>query len=170
MPWDQRGARTEEHIALMRTLWESKDDYVSFSGNFYRFDQVDPQPQPAQKRLPILIGGHTPAAKSRAGRIGDGWITSHLDAATQKAGMDEVRAAAAAAGRDPSQLKWFGSTDARFDGGQVKRPEELIATVKAYQELGVHSLNFSCQTRSMADRMSLIQWLAKEIVPQFQGK
>lgn len=170
MPWDQRGARTEEHIALMRTLWESKDDYVSFSGNFYRFDQVDPQPQPVQKRLPILIGGHTPAAKSRAGRIGDGWITSHLDPAAQKAGMDEVRAAAVAAGRDPSQLQWFGSADARFDAGQVKRPEELLATVKAYKELGVHSLNFSCQTRSMADRMTLLQWLAKEVVPQFQGK
>ena len=114
-----------------------------------------------------------PAAAEPCGKaeaIGDGWITSHLDAAAQKAGMDEVRAAATAAGRDPAQLQWFGSVDARFDAGQVKRPEELVATVKAYQELGVHSLNFSCQTRSMADRMSLIQWLAKEIVPQFQGK
>lgn len=170
MPWDQRGARTEEHIALLRTLWESKDEYVSFAGKFYRFDLVDPQPQPAQKRLPILIGGHSPAAKLRAGRIGDGWISAHLDPAAQKTGMEDVRAAAAAAGRDPAQLQWFTSVDARFDAGQVKRPEDLVATVKAYQQLGVHSSQLSCHSRSMADRMLLLQWLAREILPQFQRK
>jgi probable F420-dependent oxidoreductase len=170
MPWEERGARTDEHIRLMRALWESKQDYVSFQGKYYRFDDVDPQPQPAQKPLPIYVGGHTPAAKRRAGQLGDGWITSQLDPAVQKAGMEEVRAAARAAGRDPNHLQWCASVDPRWDKGEVKRPAELKARIAAYAELGIGKLHFVCHARSLEDYTRLMQWLAKEVMPEFRGK
>ena len=79
MPWAERGARTDEHIQVMRTLWQSDAEYVGFKGRFYQFDEIDPRPHPQQRPIPIYIGGHSPAAKARAGRIGDGWITTLLD-------------------------------------------------------------------------------------------
>ena len=36
MPWDRRGARTDEHIALLRTIWCAEGDTVAFDGEFYR--------------------------------------------------------------------------------------------------------------------------------------
>src|SRR4029077_7481153 len=35
MPWDRRGARSEEHIALMRTVWCAEGDVIEFHGEFH---------------------------------------------------------------------------------------------------------------------------------------
>lgn len=170
LPWKRRGERTDEHIALLRALWESDEQYLSFHGKFYHFEEIDPLPQPVQRPLPILIGGHSPAAKLRAGRIGNGWITSMLDPAEQARGMDDVRAAAIEEGRDPAKLQWFGSVDARYDLGAIKRPEILIGRLRAYQGLGLHDVQIVCSTRSLEDRMRLLELLAKEILPEFRAQ
>ena len=168
MPWDRRGERTDEHIALLRALWESSEDYISFHGQFYHFDEIDPKPQPIQRPLPILVGGHTPAAKRRAGRVGDGWITSLLEPEALATGMDEVRAAAVAAGRDPDRLQWFGSVDVRYDQGQVKRPEAMLERLRQYRTLGLTDVTLICHARGMADQLQLLRWLADEVLPEFQ--
>jgi probable F420-dependent oxidoreductase len=166
MPWAERGARTDEHIQVLRTLWESDAEYVSFKGRFYEFNEIDPRPHPVQRRLPIFIGGHSPAAKARAGRIGDGWITTVLDPATQKAGMDEVRRAAQAAGRNPGALKWIAATDVRYEKGAVKGADELAKRVLAYRDLGISETRLRPMARSVEDFMTLVGWLAKESLPQ----
>jgi probable F420-dependent oxidoreductase len=166
MPWAERGARTDEHIQVLRTLWESDAEYVSFKGRFYEFNEIDPRPHPVQRRLPIFIGGHSPAAKARAGRIGDGWITTVLDPATQKAGMDEVRRAAQAAGRNPGALKWIAATDVRYEKGAVKGADELAKRVLAYRDLGISETRLRPMARSVEDFMTLVGWLAKEILPK----
>jgi probable F420-dependent oxidoreductase len=168
MPWAERGARTDEHIQVMRTLWQSDAEYVGFKGRFYQFDEIDPRPHPQQRPIPIYIGGHSPAAKARAGRIGDGWITTLLDPQTQKAGMDEVRRAAQAAGRDPKALKWIAATDARYEKGGVKGADVFIERVLAYRELGITETRLRPMARSADDLMTLIRWLAKEALPQFR--
>lgn len=76
MPWDQRAARCEEHLAVLRTLWCSPEPYVEFHGKFFDFAPMDPRPHPAQRPIPILIGGHSTAALVRAVRIGHGWISA----------------------------------------------------------------------------------------------
>ena len=78
MPWDRRGARSEEHIALLRTLWCADGDLVEFHGEFHDLPPMDPEPRPVQRPIPILIGGHSDIALDRAGRIGDGWIAAQM--------------------------------------------------------------------------------------------
>ena len=56
MPWDRRGARAEEHIALMRSIWGATGETVSFDGEFYSFPAMDPDPRP-ERPIPILVGG-----------------------------------------------------------------------------------------------------------------
>lgn len=169
MPWDERGARTDEHIAILRTLWESDDEYVSYKGRFYEFEEIDPKPHPVQRPLPILIGGHAPVAKRRAGRIGDGWITSQLDPEAQAAGMEDVRAAAREAGRDPDALLWFTQIDARFDRGEVKAPDALKGKLRGYRDAGVTDVTIRAMARSNEDLFGLVQWMARELLPEFQG-
>jgi probable F420-dependent oxidoreductase len=66
-----RGARTDEHIAAMRALWD--EPMPDFQGRFVSFSNVIQRPRPVQRpHPPIVIGGDSPAAYRRA-RAADGW-------------------------------------------------------------------------------------------------
>jgi probable F420-dependent oxidoreductase len=67
-----RGARTDEYLAVMRTLWT--DPAPAFEGRYVSFAGVHQQPPPRQRpHPPIVVGGHSPAALRRAVRVGNGW-------------------------------------------------------------------------------------------------
>lgn len=73
----QRGARTDEAIAVCRALWRGED---RFDGRFTRFEGMCLQPGPA--RLggpPVWVGGNTDAGIARAARAGDAWHTTLSD-------------------------------------------------------------------------------------------
>ncbi len=67
-----RGRRTDEIIPLMRRLWS--EDVITHDGEYYQLPPVRFEPKPYQQPIPIEIGGTSPAALRRAGRLGDGWI------------------------------------------------------------------------------------------------
>lgn len=167
MPWDERGARTDEHIEVLRLLWESDAEYVSYKGRFYYFEEIDPKPHPAQRPVPILIGGHAPVAIKRVGRVGNGWISTGLAPDVQAAGMEQARAAAVAAGRDPDALQWFTGTDVRLDKGEIKAPEKLFDRLRAYRELGVHQVTIRPMGHDVADTMTALKWVADEVLPGY---
>jgi probable F420-dependent oxidoreductase len=101
----RRGARTEEFLAVLRTLWD--DGVSSFDGEFYAVPPGRQDPRPVQRPgPPVLLGGMSRAAMERAGRLADGWITSSradLSAIGEAAAV--IRGAASAAGRDPEALR-----------------------------------------------------------------
>jgi probable F420-dependent oxidoreductase len=71
VPMKARGARADEYLAAMRSLWE--DDAPAHHGEYVDFEGVDAHPRPLQRPLPIVVGGHTEAAFRRAARYADGW-------------------------------------------------------------------------------------------------
>jgi probable F420-dependent oxidoreductase len=71
-PWDQRGARLEEMVEVMRKLWT--EDLVTHNGRFYKVEETAFEPKPVSKPLQIIMGGETPIALKRAARCGDGWM------------------------------------------------------------------------------------------------
>jgi len=101
----RRGARTEEFLAVLRTLWA--DEVSSFSGEFYTIPAGRQDPRPVQKPgPPVLLGGMSRPAMERAGRIADGWITSsRADLSKISEAVAVVREAASAAGRDPAAVR-----------------------------------------------------------------
>ena len=70
VPWERRGARTDEYVAAMRALWAT--DGATFDGEFASFTRVSSNPKPPGGAVPIVVGGHSRAAAERAGRLGDG--------------------------------------------------------------------------------------------------
>jgi len=101
----RRGARTEEFLAVLRTLWA--DEVSSFSGEFYTIPAGRQDPRPVQKPgPPVLLGGMSRPAMERAGRIADGWITSsRADLSKIAEAVAVIREAASAAGRDPDAVR-----------------------------------------------------------------
>lgn len=72
IPFESRGAITDEYISAMKELWTT--DFASFRGKHLRFSDVCIEPKPVQKPYPpIIVGGDTKAAMRRAARVGDGW-------------------------------------------------------------------------------------------------
>jgi probable F420-dependent oxidoreductase len=101
----RRGARTEEYLAVLRTLWA--DEVSSFGGEFYTIPAGRQDPRPVQRPgPPVLLGGMARPAIERAGRIADGWITSsRADLSTIGEAVGAIKEVAAAAGRDPEALR-----------------------------------------------------------------
>jgi len=71
VPLSERGSRTDEYLAAMRSLWYDKEP--AFQGRHVRFDGVDAYPRPVQQPLPVVVGGHSAAAHRRAAASGTGW-------------------------------------------------------------------------------------------------
>jgi probable F420-dependent oxidoreductase len=113
VPFAGRGRRTDDYVGAMRALWT--EDLASYEGEFVSFRQAISRPRPAQGAVPVVVGGHTPAAARRAGRLGDGFFPARGDL---PALMAEMRAAAEQAGRDP------GDVEITWGGGEVARGGE----------------------------------------------
>ena len=77
VPFSERAARTEECIALMKSMW--CDEVSSYSGKYYQLAPCLANPKPVQKpHPPVIFGGESNAALSRVARIGDGWYGYNL--------------------------------------------------------------------------------------------
>ena len=89
VPKGDRAQRTDEAITLMRRLWE--EDKVTHEGKFFTCHDVSITPKPFfQPSPPVWIGGRSPAAARRVGRVGDGWLVSSATPEEVGAGRDIV--------------------------------------------------------------------------------
>jgi probable F420-dependent oxidoreductase len=104
IPFNLRGARTDESIQAMRALW--KEPVASFHGKHFHFHDVNSYPKPIQKNgIPIHIGGHSPAAARRAGRDGDGFFPTLTSPEKLSELFAITREEAKKAGRDPDTIE-----------------------------------------------------------------
>lgn len=103
VPFDRRGRRTEEYLAVCRALWAGGE--ARYDGELVRIPPVRTGPRPAQQpHPPIWIAGNSPAAIRRAARIGDGWHAIDLRSDEIVPAVRRLHAAATAAGRDPAAV------------------------------------------------------------------
>jgi len=100
IPWERRGARTDEYVAVMQKLWSGNE--VSFDGEFVSFENISSNPKPVHGSVPITIGGHSDAAARRAGRIGNGFFPGNGDLQHMLNLMNE---SAEQNGRDPKEIE-----------------------------------------------------------------
>ena len=87
-----RGKRLDEMILALRALWQG--GWVEFHGPYYDVPECQIEPSPTAP-IPIIGGGHSPAALRRAAALCDGWIAAgayteeeawtHLGALRQRA-------------------------------------------------------------------------------------
>jgi alkanesulfonate monooxygenase SsuD/methylene tetrahydromethanopterin reductase-like flavin-dependent oxidoreductase (luciferase family) len=104
VPWERRFTRLDETVALWRQLWAATGP-TAFHGEVLRFDDIPPSTPPfRQGGPPIWLGGATPAALVRTGRLYDGWLPYPPDPADYRAGLEAVRTVATESGRSPDAL------------------------------------------------------------------
>ncbi len=124
VPFARRGARTDDYVAALRELWTQDDS--THSGEFCTFEKVKSYPKPAQGSVPIIVGGHSPAAARRAGRLGDGFFPAQPNDLDNL--LDIMRTTAEKEGRDPSAIE--------VTTGGLPTPD----FIKKLEDQGVHRI------------------------------
>lgn len=89
VPFDQKGARSDECIDAMRALWTQ--DKPEFNGRFVSFSKINAYPRPTQQPPPVHVGGWSPGAYKRSVERGNGWYGFALDVDGTKKCLDGVR-------------------------------------------------------------------------------
>ena len=99
VPWERRFARLDETVALWRQLW-SAEGPGSFHGSILDFAELPAATAPFRPGgPPVWLGGASPAALRRTGRLYDGWLPYPPDPEDYRSGLDAVRRAAEEHGR-----------------------------------------------------------------------
>jgi probable F420-dependent oxidoreductase len=128
LPFETRGRRVDESIAVVRRLFT--EDVIEHEGEFFSFPPVQFLPKPVQGRVPFHIGGDSPAAIRRAARLGDGWLPmTQRDPERLAANIGALRQLRTDAGVDPAlEISLFAV------------PITSVDDVRVFEDLGVTRL------------------------------
>jgi alkanesulfonate monooxygenase SsuD/methylene tetrahydromethanopterin reductase-like flavin-dependent oxidoreductase (luciferase family) len=186
-----RATVTDEYIALLRRLWTG--EVVDHAGPFYSCRDVQLSPQP-EVPIPIWVGGFTPAAYRRAGRLGDGFVSAMTGPAGFRAALDQVQAEAVAAGREPEEIYpaayvfaaigrrdgeaealldpilrgLFGvGLDVMGDACLYGTPDRWVDGIGRFAEAGARSVNFLLFTADLTGDVDLV---TAHVVPRTSGQ
>ena len=157
VPFEQRGALTDEYIELLRRLWTDRE--VNFRGRFFSLDNAISFPKPMQQPYPpVWIGGDSAAALQRVARCGDGWMAPPRDLDHLQVGIHVIRAAAAAAGRDPVSIGIATS-------GGARSVDALLDLLPDLERIGVTIVNLPALywTPSVTKAIELMQTFASRV-------
>jgi probable F420-dependent oxidoreductase len=119
VPFADRGGRLEDYIGAIRSLW--REEPSRHRGRYVRYDGIFCRPRPQTGAIPVIVGGNSPRAVERAGRIGDGWFPYAIQPDEFASGARSI--AAATSGRAFDVTAWPGSASRsrQFDPDFVQR-------------------------------------------------
>ena len=152
-----RGKRMDEQIEVIRKVWAG--GMVEHHGAYYDFPRLQMSPAP-RVPPPILIGGQSDAAFTRAARIGDGWIGSG-HAPDQVLGVMQ---------RLNGLRREYGRANAAFDAILVLSGPPTLDDLRRFEDAGVTSLVswpllFTCGPQaSMDDKRRYLETYANDFI------
>lgn len=140
VPFERRGARTDEYLQVMRALWQ--DDVSEHRGKFYDLPPSRCYPKPVQRpHPPIYVGGESEPALRRVARHGDGWIAFSQTPTAIAAGRARIFELADQHGRVDAHIEV-----AACPYLQPSDPD----TARAYRDAGVDELVLLLMAPSVA--------------------
>lgn len=170
--FERRGPVLDETIdALKASL--GPEEYPEHHGEHYDFGGLGQQPRPAQSRVPIWVGGSSPAAVRRAAVRGDGWLPqgdprdklpaqiARLKRLREEAGVAEPAVVGAIA--EPlyvGEPSW--SVGRRTLSG---KPDALAESLRAYGAMGVQQIQVRFRSRGRTELTDQMAAFAAEVAP-----
>ncbi|WP_405742880.1 TIGR03619 family F420-dependent LLM class oxidoreductase [Streptomyces sp. NBC_00028] len=168
----QRGALLDECVDALRAAL-GPEEFPEHHGKFYDFQGLGQRPRPAQPRVPLWVGGSSPAAVRRAALKGDGWLPqgdprdrlpaqiAELTRIREEAGIEEPLTVGALT--EPLHIG-----HPTWDVGRrtlTGTPEELAESLRAYRAMGVHQIQVRFRCRDRAELTDQITAFGADIAP-----
>ncbi len=166
----RRGAVLDESIDALRAAL-GPDEFPSHHGKLYDFEGLGQRPRPAQERVPLWVGGSSPAAVRRAAVKGDGWLPqgdprerlpeqiARIERLREDAGVDEPLTVGAI-----TEPLYVGEPG--WDVGRrtlTGSPEALAESLRAYQAMGVDQIQVRFRSRSRAELTDQMEAFGTEV-------
>ncbi|MBM4406389.1 MAG: LLM class F420-dependent oxidoreductase [Chloroflexi bacterium] len=167
-PFKERGAYTDEGIALINALWRGDEQ---FTGKYYSYKEAYFPGKTTQRYPPIHIGGASEAAMRRVARYGDGWHIIGANAEQTLEWRQVLRRYLAKEGRKEREITLVGGSAAvTFDGG---RPDakDALKQVEAWAKAGVSTcgVNVGGFTIGVDETLKRMAWFAEKVMPKAKG-
>ena len=133
---DERYARTEEYLDILRQEWTSREPF-DYQGRYYQVERAFGGIKPLQPGgIPVYFGGASDAALKVAGRHADIYALWGETYAQVRELIGRVRAAAAPHGRSPRFSLSLRPILAETEDEAWDKADHLLATAKARIEAG----------------------------------
>lgn len=170
--FDGRGPVLDETVEALRAAL-GPEEYPEFAGERFSFAGLGQLPRPAQERVPIWVGGSSPAAVRRAAVRGDGWLPqgdpraklpaqiARLLALREEAGVDAPIVVGAIT--EPLYVGEPGwSVGRRTVSG---KPEAVAESLREYAAMGVHQIQVRFRSRDRAELTDQMAAFAADVAP-----
>ena len=162
--FERRGAVLDESLDALRAAL-GPQEFPEHHGKVYDFEGLGQRPRPAQEKVPVWVGGSSPAAVRRAALKGDGWLPQGDPRDRLPQQISTLKRLRAEAGvEDPitvgaiTEPLYVGAPG--WDVGRrtlAGSPDRLAESLRAYRAMGVHQIQvrFRCRSRSeLTDQMA----------------
>ncbi|KOG37001.1 TIGR03619 family F420-dependent LLM class oxidoreductase [Streptomyces resistomycificus] len=154
----QRGPVLDETIDALRAAL-GPQEFPEHHGKVHDFQDLGQRPRPAQTRVPLWVGGSSPAAVRRAALKADGWLPQGDPRERLPAQIERIR-----------EIREKGAIQGPFVIGAIAEPlyvgtpgwdvgrrtltgppETLAESLRAYRAMGVHQIQVRFRSRSRAE-------------------
>ena len=189
-----RARKSDEAIMLVRLLLEQEQ--VAFSGEHYSYHGPGVFPRP-KRRIPLWIGGQSPAAYRRTARLGDGWLGGLIGPDAAGAARRGIVAELVGTGRSIESDHYGASMPIRIGPAGdpavlaarerllSRMPEEgrgslaelfaigpadvVVAALRRYVAEGIEKFVVLPMASDFADLMAQTELLARDVLPRIEG-
>lgn len=158
VPFETRGRRTTEFIALLKHLWT--EDLIDFKGEFFEYRGFKMYPKPAQPNsIPVWCGGKSDGVLRRVAAVADGWHPLYIAPDELETKLGTLSGYLADKGRTLDEIE--------LSARPVTQAEMDAATVQRYADLGVKLLiaDTSFEHENLQGVLDELDRLADELMP-----
>ncbi|MER7107331.1 LLM class F420-dependent oxidoreductase [Streptomyces sp. NPDC000229] len=170
--FERRGDVLDETVDALRAAL-GPEEFPEFRGERFTFEGLGQRPRPVQERVPVWIGGSSPAALRRAALKGDGWLPqgdprdrlpgqiAKLRRLREEAGIAEPLVIGAI-----TEALYVG--DAAWDVGRRTlggKPDALAESLRVYGAMGVDQIQVRFRSRSRTELTDQMRAFAEGVAP-----
>lgn len=171
-----RGGVLDETIDALRAAL-GPEEYPEFAGERFSFSGLGQKPRPAQPRVPVWVGGSSPAAVRRAAVRGDGWLPqgdSRAKLPEQIAKLKRLRSEAGV--EDPvtvgaiTEPLYVG--EASWSVGRrtvTGKPDAVAESLRAYGAMGVDQIQVRFRSRDRGELTDQMAAFGAEVAPHLNS-
>jgi probable F420-dependent oxidoreductase len=179
IPFEERGARTDELLAAMHELWTA--DRPVHRGRFFTIEGLAFEPKPLQRLPPIYVGGNSKVAHRRAARH-DGWQPNPMQLRPREIPelLEYVAAQPEFAGKaDTFDVFWVGDVApqvrqmqfaALAPADRARLADDLVAAYERLAGFGVRRAQVApLGTDDFAEYLEYLAWFDAEVGARVAG-
>ncbi|MFI7010061.1 TIGR03619 family F420-dependent LLM class oxidoreductase [Streptomyces sp. NPDC050145] len=168
----RRGAVLDESVDALKAAL-GPEEFPEYKGELFAFEGLGQRPRPAQRRVPVWVGGSSAPAVRRAALKGDGWLPQGdpRDRLPEKiATLRRLRAEAGieaplTVGAIAEPLYVGEPTWAVGRRTLSGAPDALAESLRAYAAMGVDQIQVRFRSRGSAELVDQIAAFAAEVAP-----